>query len=61
MEKREAEKNWDSFWASGRIDDYLSYRNSVRSCEEHKKEREEDGRVSSGNRDGANNHAHIGI
>ena len=45
MEKREAEKNWDSFWASGRIDDYLSYRNSV----------------SSGNRDGANNHAHIGI
>ena len=61
MEKRETEKTWDSFWMSGRVDDYLSYRDSVRNCEEHKKERKADGTVSDCDRDGANNHAYIGI
>ena len=61
MEKRESEKTWDSFWMSGRVDDYLSYRNSIGSCDEHKKERNKDGTVSGSDRDGTNNHAHIGI
>ena len=54
MEKRENEKAWDNFWMTGKVDDYLSYRNSV-------KERNDNGTVSECDRDGANNHAHIGI
>lgn len=61
MEKRETEKNWDSFWLSGRIDDYLHYRNSIGSEEEQKKERRGDGTVSDCDRDGTNNHAHFGL
>ena len=61
MEKRESEKTWDDFWASGRIDDYLSYRNSIGSSREHIKEQERDGTVSSSDRDGVKRHAHIGI
>lgn len=61
MENRETEKNWNSFWISGRVDDYLSYRNSVRSEEEQKKELRADGTVSDCDRDGTNSHAHIGI
>ena len=61
MEKRETEESWDNFWLSGRIDDYLHYRNSIGSSEEHKKERKGDGTVSSSDRDGSNNHAHIGL
>lgn len=61
MEKRETENNWDSFWLSGRIDDYLNYRQSIGSSEENKKERKGNGTVSSSDRDGANNHAHIGL
>ena len=61
MEKRDSEKNWDNFWLSGRIDDYLHYRNSVEGNEEHKKERRDDGTVSSSDRDGTNNHAHFGL
>ena len=61
MEKRDSEKNWDNFWLSGRIDDYLHYRNSVESGEEHKKERRDHGTVSDSDRDGTNNHAHFGL
>lgn len=61
MEKRESEKTWDDFWMSGRIEDYLSYRNSISSDKEHIKERECNGTVSSSDRDGLNDHAHIGI
>ena len=61
MEKRESEKTWDNFWESGRIEDYLSYRNSIGSREEHIKERGRDGTVGSSDRDGINDHAHIGI
>lgn len=60
MEKREAEK-WDNFWMTGRVDDYLSYRNSIESSEEHIKESKDHGRVSSSDRDGVNHHAHIGL
>ena len=61
MEKRDSEKNWDNFWLSGRIDDYLHYRNSVESGEEHKEERRDHGTVSGSDRDGTNNHAHFGL
>ena len=61
MEKRDAEKTWDNFWMTGRVDDYLSYRNSIRDDKEHIKESKTHGRVSNSDRDGASHHAHIGI
>lgn len=61
MEKHESEKTWDSFWTSGRVDDYLSYRNSIGSCKDYEKERKSDGTVSDSDRYGTNDHAHIGI
>lgn len=61
MEKHEIEKNWDDFWLSGRVDDYLSYRNSIGKSETHIKEADTDGRVSECDRDGINCHANIGI
>ena len=61
MEKRDSEKNWDNFWLSGRIDDYLHYRSSVGSSDKHKEEREGNGTVSKCDRDGSNDHAHIGL
>lgn len=61
MEKRESEKNWDSFWCSGRVEDYLSYRNSIGNDGEYQKERKGDGTVSSSDGNGVNHHAHIGI
>ncbi len=54
MEKREMEATWEHFCQTGKIDDYLNYRNSV---EEHK----DNGTVSSSDRDGAIHHAHIGL
>lgn len=61
MEKREIEKNWESFWLSGKVDDYLSYRNSMGDEEKYKKELGEHGTVSNSDRDGVNYHAHIGL
>lgn len=27
MEKRKDEKSWDDFWSTGKVTDYLSYKN----------------------------------
>lgn len=61
MEKRESEKNWDNFWLSGRIDDYLHYRSSVGSSDKHKEECKGDGTVSNSDRDGSKHHADFGL
>lgn len=61
MEKRDSEKNWDNFWLSGRIDDYLHYRSSVGSSDKHKEDVKTHGTVSDSDRDGANGHANFRI
>ncbi len=61
MEKRENEKTWDDFWATGKIEDYLSYRSCAGNDEEHKKECKTHGTVSGSDGDGAKHNAHIGI
>lgn len=61
MEKRGMEESWGSFWQSGRIEDYLNYRNCVGNGEEQKKECREDGRAGCSDRDGADRHANIGL
>ena len=61
MEKRGSEKNWENFWLSGKIDDYLNYRNSVERSDKYKEDGKVHGTVSSSDRDGANGHADFGI
>lgn len=50
------EKSWENFWTTGKVEDYLSYRNGVTEKDER-----DNGTVSSCYRDGAFDHANIGI
>lgn len=54
------EKTWEDFWSSGKITDYLSYRNALEDVAERQKEQKEqetDGTGSGAYRDGAECHA----
>ena len=54
MEKSRDEKTWNDFWMTGKVTDYLSYRNSV-------KEGQENGTTTRGDGDGAGHHADLGL
>ena len=47
------EKTWENFWTSGRVTDYLAYRNSV----EKDRQGKNNGTVRKGDGDGFNGHA----
>ncbi len=51
------EKTWEDFYRTGKVTDYLSYRNSVKE-ESAKEQGETDVRGSSDDRHGAKGHAH---
>ena len=54
------EKTWEDFWSSGKISDYLSYRNGVvdgAGMQMEQKEQEKDGTGSGAYRDGIKCHA----
>lgn len=56
------EKTWENFWTSGKIEDYLSYKNSVaekQTQENKQEEKDKNGTVSSSDRNGAFHHADI--
>lgn len=55
------EKTWETFWVTGKVEDYLSYCNSLLDEKDDKKELGADGTVGATDRDGAYNHAHIGL
>ena len=44
------EKSWENFWTTGKVEDYLTYRNRV--DEEDKKKEEDKVHGTVGNRDG---------
>ena len=48
------EKSWENFWTTGKVEDYLAYRNV-------EKEEKLNGSVSSGNGHGAFHHADFGL
>ena len=50
-------KLWEKFLKTGKVEDYLTYRNKVGTKEDERV----NGTVSSCNRDGAFHHAHIGL
>lgn len=52
------EKTWDDFWASGKVTDYLTYRNSVSDQESVRKEQKGNGTAGKGDGYGAFRHAH---
>ena len=43
------EKTWENFWDSGKVTDYLKYKNSLRDDEKEKREQDSD--VTGGNSD----------
>ena len=61
MGSGDKDKNWENFWLSGRVEDYLHYRNSLGNNKDDKEDNRNHGTVSSGDRDGANHHADFGI
>ncbi len=48
------EKSWENFWTTGKVEDYLTYRNA-------EKEERVDGTVSSCDGNGAFHHADFGL
>ncbi|MBP3451494.1 MAG: hypothetical protein J6J73_01745 [Agathobacter sp.] len=36
------EKSWENFWTTGKVEDYLTYRNRVTTSESEKQERSTD-------------------
>lgn len=42
MEEAAMEKTWETFWASGKVTDYLTYRDSVSDGEQRNEERNRD-------------------
>ena len=49
------EKEWENFWTSGKVEDYLSYKNSTSKTE--KEERNTHGTDGGSNGNGAFRHA----
>ena len=43
MEDEQMEKTWEDFWTSGKVTDYLSYRNSTGEQTTQQKEQQTDG------------------
>ncbi len=56
MEKQRPDKEWQHFCTTGRVEDYLSYKNSVKEQDER-----QDGTGSRSDGNGFKHHAHIGI
>ena len=56
-----SKENWNNFWLSGRVEDYLQYRNSIGSSDKQKEDEKDHGTVSGSNRDGTNGHADFRI
>ena len=52
------EKSWENFWTTGKVEDYLTYRNCVTEEEE---EQETDGTVGNRDGNGTKRHADFGI
>lgn len=52
------EKTWEDFWSTGKVTDYLSYRDRVENREEEQKEQKVNGTGTGAYRDGAECHAH---
>lgn len=52
------EKSWENFWTTGKVEDYLTYRNRVTTSEgEKEQERSTDGTVGNSDRNGFKHHA----
>lgn len=51
------EKTWEDFWSSGKVTDYLSYRNSASSDMKEQREQDENGTGTGAYRDGVKCHA----
>lgn len=51
------EKTWDDFWASGKVTDYLTYRDAVADRQEASREQVGDGTAGEGDGNGTFCHA----
>ena len=55
------EKSWENFWTTGKVEDYLTYRNRVDEEDKKEEEKETDGTVGNRDGNGAKRHADFGI
>ena len=53
------EKKWEDFWVTGRVTDYLSYKNHYKETD--KEEQGVHGTIDYCDGDGNKHHAHIGL
>ncbi|MCM1105627.1 MAG: hypothetical protein NC355_01660 [Blautia sp.] len=51
------EKTWDDFWASGKVTDYLTYRDAVADREKAGREQKDNGSGGASDGDGTFRHA----
>ena len=54
------EKEWEDFWITGRVSDYLNYKDCYKD-ESKQGNKEFHGTDNYGDRDGNKHHAHIGL
>jgi uncharacterized protein YdbL (DUF1318 family) len=58
-EEAAMEKTWETFWTSGKVTDYLGYRNAVETDDQTRQRvRDNNGTVSDGDGHGFDSHAY---
>ena len=53
------EKSWENFWTTGKVEDYLTYRNRVDEEDKKKEEDRVNGTVGGRDRNGSEYHAYF--
>ncbi len=53
------EKSWENFWTTGKVEDYLTYRNRVDEEDKEEKENKVNGTVSDSDGNGSKYHAYF--
>ena len=53
------EKSWENFWTTGKVEDYLTYRNRVDEEDKKKEENKGHGTIGDCDRNGSKHHAYF--
>ena len=53
------EKSWENFWTTGKVEDYLTYRNRVDEEDKKKEENKVHGTIGDCDRNGSKHHAYF--
>lgn len=53
------EKSWENFWTTGKVEDYLTYRNRVDEEDKKEEEKKVHGTIGDCDRNGSKHHAYF--